>query len=115
MESSHQSDLKILVPAPLKVGNKVRFVLSASPLERDNILTRADILRSWGLEVDFAPHVFESTINWLIKTSKDYPTSMMHFLIPVLELNSQQGMVKDPIELQMISTLRQFAMIRSIL
>lgn len=59
MESPHQTYQRTLVPAPLRAGDKVRFVSPASPPERDNIEAKAKVLRSWGLEVDFGPHAFE--------------------------------------------------------
>ncbi len=45
-------------PAPLKPGDKVRFLSPASPPGRDGVLRRAAVLRSWGLEVDFGAAAF---------------------------------------------------------
>lgn len=59
MESHQQSDREIFVPAPLKPGDKVRFISPASPPNKGGIEARAEILRSWGLEVEFARHAFE--------------------------------------------------------
>lgn len=59
MESSHTTDLPILVPPPLKKGDKVRFVSPASPPDQATIEARAKILKAWGLEVEIAPNAFE--------------------------------------------------------
>lgn len=47
------------VPFKLTPGDKVRFVSPASTPDRKAVLMRAEILRSWGLEVDFGEHAFK--------------------------------------------------------
>lgn len=59
MESPHNSELSILVPPPLEAGDKVRFVSPASQPDQAGIEARADILKSWGLEVEIGPHAFK--------------------------------------------------------
>lgn len=48
----------MLMPPPLRQGDKVRFVSPASPPERDMVLRHAEILKGWGLNVDFGEHAF---------------------------------------------------------
>lgn len=48
----------ILVPPPLRMGDKVRFVSPASTPETEAVLRRARMLESWGLTVDIGPHAF---------------------------------------------------------
>lgn len=45
-------------PAPLRPGDKVRFLSPASPPDRAGVLRRAAVLRDWGLEVDFGSATF---------------------------------------------------------
>ncbi|WP_286181587.1 LD-carboxypeptidase [Rhizobium sp. ICMP 5592] len=47
-----------LMPPPLRPGDKIRFVSPASPPDRDRVLRHAEILRGWGLRVDFGEHAF---------------------------------------------------------
>ncbi|TWS95956.1 LD-carboxypeptidase [Reyranella sp. CPCC 100927] len=47
------------MPPSLKAGDKVRFVSPASTPEREAVLHRAHVLRSWGLDVDFGEHAFD--------------------------------------------------------
>lgn len=47
-----------LWPAPLKPGDKVRFLSPASPPERAGVMRRAAIIRQWGLTVDFGAAAF---------------------------------------------------------
>ena len=46
------------VPPKLKSGDRVRFVSPASTPDRDTIFSRAAILESWDLKVDFGRHAF---------------------------------------------------------
>ena len=46
------------VPRKLSPGDKVRFVSPASTPETEAVLSRARILESWGLTVDFGQHVY---------------------------------------------------------
>jgi muramoyltetrapeptide carboxypeptidase len=46
------------MPPPLRRGDRVRFVSPASPPDKDLILRHAEILKSWGLNVDFGEHAF---------------------------------------------------------
>ncbi|KAA1182919.1 LD-carboxypeptidase [Rhizobium tropici] len=46
------------MPPPLRPGDKVRFVSPASSPDRDRVLRNAEILKGWGLKVDFGEHVF---------------------------------------------------------
>jgi muramoyltetrapeptide carboxypeptidase len=48
----------IRVPEKLSPGDKVRFVSPASPPDREAVVSRARILESWGLAVDFGRHVY---------------------------------------------------------
>ena len=47
-----------LMPAPLRPGDKVRFVSPASTPEREAVLEGAKVFESWGLDVDFGEHAF---------------------------------------------------------
>ncbi|AGB72014.1 peptidase U61 LD-carboxypeptidase A [Rhizobium tropici CIAT 899] len=46
------------MPPPLRPGDKVRFVSPASSPDRDRVLRHAEILKGWGLKVDFGEHAF---------------------------------------------------------
>jgi muramoyltetrapeptide carboxypeptidase len=48
----------IRVPRKLSPGDKVRFVSPASTPDREAVLSRARILESWGLVVDFGRHIY---------------------------------------------------------
>lgn len=48
-----------LTPAKLRAGDKVRFVSPASTPDRESVLQGAEILKSWGLRVDFGEHAFD--------------------------------------------------------
>lgn len=58
MESRAHPKADLLIPPPLRPGDKVRFVSPASPPEKDRVLGNAEILRGWGLRVDFGEHAF---------------------------------------------------------
>ncbi|TXI10865.1 MAG: LD-carboxypeptidase [Rhizobium sp.] len=58
------------MPPPLRPGDKVRFVSPASSPERDRVLRNAELLRSWGLNVDFGEHVFHKW-NYLAGTDEE--------------------------------------------
>jgi muramoyltetrapeptide carboxypeptidase len=49
-----------LMPAPLRIGDKVRFVSPASAPEKEAVFEGAKTLKSWGLEVDFGEHAFRT-------------------------------------------------------
>jgi muramoyltetrapeptide carboxypeptidase len=49
---------QLLMPPPLRPGDKVRFVSPASTPDRDRVLRNAEILKGWGLNVDFGEHAF---------------------------------------------------------
>jgi len=48
----------MLMPPPLRPGDKVRFVSPASSPDKDRVLRNAEILKGWGLDVDFGEHAF---------------------------------------------------------
>ena len=54
----HQKDAAAL-PRALAPGDKVRFLSPASTPDKESVMKRADILKSWGLEVDFGEHAFD--------------------------------------------------------
>jgi muramoyltetrapeptide carboxypeptidase len=59
MESLDRTESdRVLMPPPLRRGDRVRFVSPASPPDKDLILRHAEILKSWGLNVDFGEHAF---------------------------------------------------------
>ena len=60
----------ILMPPPLRSGDKVRFVSPASPPPREWACHCAKMLESWGLEVDFGEHVF-GKVAWLAGTDEE--------------------------------------------
>ena len=60
----------ILMPPPLRSGDKVRFVSPASPPPREWACHCAKVLESWGLEVDFGEHVF-GKVAWLAGTDEE--------------------------------------------
>ncbi len=60
----------MLMPQPLRPGDKVRFVSPASSPDRDMVLRHAEILRGWGLTVDFGEHVFRKW-NYLAGTDEE--------------------------------------------
>ena len=60
----------ILMPPPLRSGDKVRFVSPASPPPREWACHCAKVLESWGLEVDFGEHVFRE-VAWLAGTDEE--------------------------------------------
>jgi muramoyltetrapeptide carboxypeptidase len=51
-------DDAVLMPARLKIGDKVRFVSPASTPDRAAVWRRAAVLESWGLKVDVGEHAF---------------------------------------------------------
>jgi muramoyltetrapeptide carboxypeptidase len=51
--------LPIFMPKLLKMGDKIRFVSPASTPERERVEKAAEILISWGFEVDFGAHAFD--------------------------------------------------------
>ncbi|MDL2409316.1 LD-carboxypeptidase [Rhizobium calliandrae] len=58
MESSDQSDADCVLPPLLRPGDKVLFVSPASSPDKDLVLRQAEILKGWGLNVDFGEHAF---------------------------------------------------------
>jgi muramoyltetrapeptide carboxypeptidase len=60
----------ILMPPPLRSGDKVRFVSPASPPPREWACHCAKVLESWGLEVDFGEHVFRK-VAWFAGTDEE--------------------------------------------
>lgn len=46
-------------PQALKPGDEVRIVTPASPLKPEQTKTGIELLKSWGLKVTLAPHVYE--------------------------------------------------------
>lgn len=47
-----------LLPPKLQVGDAVRFVSPASTPDRERVLLAAEMLKSWGLKVEFGEHAF---------------------------------------------------------
>lgn len=60
----------ILMPPPLRPGDKVRFVSPASPPSREWACHCAKVLESWGLDVEFGAHVFRE-VAWLAGTDEE--------------------------------------------
>lgn len=60
----------MLMPPPLRSGDKVRFVSPASLPDRDKVLRNAEILKGWGLTVDFGEHTFRKW-NYLAGTDEE--------------------------------------------
>jgi muramoyltetrapeptide carboxypeptidase len=59
MESLDRTETdRVLMPPPLRPGDKIRFVSPASPPDRDLVLRHAEMLKGWGLNVDFGEHAF---------------------------------------------------------
>ncbi|TWB17915.1 muramoyltetrapeptide carboxypeptidase [Rhizobium sp. ERR 1071] len=58
------------MPPPLRPGDKVRFVSPASPPDRDMVLRNAEILKGWGLTVDFGEYAFRKW-NYLAGTDEE--------------------------------------------
>jgi muramoyltetrapeptide carboxypeptidase len=50
--------VKLATPAPLRPGDKIRFVSPASTPHRDAVEASAELLRGWGFDVDFGPNAF---------------------------------------------------------
>ena len=44
----------------VRVGDRVRFVSPASTPDREAVARGAELLRSWGLDVEIAPHAFDT-------------------------------------------------------
>jgi muramoyltetrapeptide carboxypeptidase len=61
---------QVLTPPLLRQGDKIRFVSPASPPDRDMVLRHAEILKSWGLSVDFGQHAF-SKLDYLAGTDEE--------------------------------------------
>jgi muramoyltetrapeptide carboxypeptidase len=59
-----------LMPAPLRIGDKVRCVSPASTPPREWVSHCAKVLDSWGLKVDFGEHVFRK-VAWLAGTDEE--------------------------------------------
>ena len=51
--------MEAVFPKALQAGDKIRFVSPASPPDRAEVEAAAEILRGWGLSVDFGAHAFE--------------------------------------------------------
>ena len=60
----------IAMPAPLRPGDKIRFVSPASTPNRDDVETSAELLRNWGFRVDFGPNAFRK-LNYLAGTDEE--------------------------------------------
>ncbi|WP_229002016.1 LD-carboxypeptidase [Rhizobium sp. AB2/73] len=60
----------MLMPPPLRPGEKVRFVSPASSPDRDMVLRHAEILKGWGLSVDFGEYAFRKW-NYLAGTDEE--------------------------------------------
>jgi muramoyltetrapeptide carboxypeptidase len=60
----------VLMPPPLRPGDKVRFGSPASPPPRDWACHCAKTLEGWGLDVDFGEHVF-GNVAWLAGTDDE--------------------------------------------
>ncbi|AYG59870.1 LD-carboxypeptidase [Rhizobium jaguaris] len=58
MESFDRTEADCVLPPPLRPGDKIRFVSPASPPDQDLVLRQVEILKSWGLNVDFGEHAF---------------------------------------------------------
>ncbi|WP_246661084.1 S66 peptidase family protein [Rhizobium sp. ERR 1071] len=54
----------------MRPGDKVRFVSPASPPDRDMVLRNAEILKGWGLTVDFGEYAFRKW-NYLAGTDEE--------------------------------------------
>ena len=61
---------QILMPPPLRPGDKVRFVSPASSPDKDRVLRNAASLKGWGLNVDFGEHAFRKW-NYLAGTDEE--------------------------------------------
>ncbi|WP_246705495.1 LD-carboxypeptidase [Rhizobium sp. P40RR-XXII] len=71
MESLDRTETsRISMPPPLRPGDKVRFVSPASSPDRDRVQKHAEILKGWGLSVDFGEHVFRKW-NYLAGTDEE--------------------------------------------
>ncbi len=60
----------MLMPPPLRPGDRVRFVSPASSPDRDMVLRNAEILKGWGLTVDFGEYAFRKW-NYLAGTDEE--------------------------------------------
>jgi muramoyltetrapeptide carboxypeptidase len=61
---------KLAAPALLQPGDKIRFVSPASTPDRDAVEASAELLRSWGFQVDFGPNAFRK-VNYLAGTDEE--------------------------------------------
>jgi len=63
-------DMKLATPAPLRPGDKIRFVSPASTPSRDAVEASAELLRGWGFEVDFGSNAFRK-LHYLAGTDEE--------------------------------------------
>lgn len=54
-----------LKPPRLKAGDRVKFVSPASTPAREEVQRGAEILTTWGLQVEIGPHAFDTTGHYL--------------------------------------------------
>ncbi|MBO1908648.1 LD-carboxypeptidase [Microvirga sp. 3-52] len=62
--------VELATPAPLRPGDKIRFVSPASTPNREAVEASAELLRSWGFEVDFGPNAFRK-LHYLAGTDEE--------------------------------------------
>ena len=51
----------LILPPRLQPGDKVRFVSPASSPDRESVQRCAELLRGWGLTIDYGTHAFRNT------------------------------------------------------
>jgi muramoyltetrapeptide carboxypeptidase len=62
--------VKLATPAPLRPGDKIRFVSPASTPNREAVEASAELLKGWGFEVDFGPNAFRK-LHYLAGTDEE--------------------------------------------
>ena len=61
----------MIIPKPLTVGDKAIIIAPGKKINEEDVLFSADVLRSWGLHVEFGKNLFRSTNYYLSATDAE--------------------------------------------
>ena len=61
----------MIIPKPLTVGDKAIIIAPGKKINKEDVLFSADVLRAWGLHVEFGKNLFRSTDYYLSATDDE--------------------------------------------